>query len=145
MKIDWFPDLPPEVVEAVRPALERHRRLLPPWLQTLHVKYSPENDCTACTSASVEYRWASITFKASFLMDSPEEREDTIVHELLEVALAPVRSFTDDLIDRLLKDDDPKFHGWAEEHFMRACEGVIQDLAWGLAQPEGKPEPQWIG
>lgn len=138
-EITWDGDAPAEVRAIVEPVLARYTHLMPPWLQRLHLAYDPNgNHCTADADSSPEYRWAKITLRSAFILETPEEREATIVHELIEVALSPVRTFTDDLIDRLLREDAPKFHGWTEEHFMRVTEGVIQDLTRGLVGREGR-------
>ncbi len=131
-RIVWNADTPAEIFDAAEPLVEKWRHLLPPWCSMVYMMYSLEdqNGASAVITACPEYRWVRIALCPPFLAD--EDREATIVHELLEAALSPMRSFAEDLLERVIKPEAPIFHGWAENQLTNAAEGVIQDLTRSL-------------
>lgn len=87
--------------------------------------------------ANYAYRWASIRVHPGWL-DTPEwDRRQAVIHELLHVFLAPLANYAECEIDRLLKDEAPKYHGSVRAELTDRLEGAIQDLATVLRDREG--------
>jgi hypothetical protein len=85
----WFDETcSTEEISAIRPLLEKHQAMIPPWLDTLHVEcmtHEPDEPrCLASMRAEPEYRRAKLTVYALWLSELPHQREQTLVHRIEE-------------------------------------------------------------
>jgi hypothetical protein len=128
----WFDDTcSPEETGAIRPLLEKHQRIIPPWIDTVRVECrthdAEEPQCLASMHAQTEYRRAKLTIFALWLGELPEHREQTIVHELLHLYTHAQRLFTKDVI--ILATAEHKTMGdYLREQERKVNEGATEDL-----------------
>lgn len=123
-QIEWEPDIPDEIKEAIDPFLTEFLWLLPPWLQSLTLGYRcRQTDDAAITTVNKSYRWAVVTIGSPYLLYNNEERRDAIIHEILHMVQAPLQH----VVERLLKGDEESFE---YKTYRDALECVITDLAY---------------
>lgn len=136
LRVVWT-ETPSEVRNPLETLLEEWGFLIPPWVQSLGVRYFAtrlENGeanfhATAAMDAEPEYRQARLLIYGEWLVQSAADRERDIVHEMLHLALAPMVLEHQDVIERLFEDGSaPKFQAYMEEQWRQVYEGAVQDL-----------------
>lgn len=129
MTVRYYPDVPAEIIEAVRPILDRWSHLAPAWCHDLRVCYSSESAGTTLCSIGIspEYRNAALTVYPAWLTEDPEKREAAIRHELIHIALEPTVAFVSDALKRLLPKDE-RLREWLRDKWRQAFEGSVCDL-----------------
>ncbi|MBW6457419.1 MAG: hypothetical protein K0A98_16175 [Trueperaceae bacterium] len=138
LKILWG-YCPTEVRAALRPILVDYLWLVPPWCQSLYVRWEgkPEDpDSNASSSAQPEYRQAQLSVHPGWLAEIHATRVHNVIHELVHVPVAPMVVEHEDLAERLL-DDAPRFRGYAQEQWRRSFECAVQDIATAIGQLPG--------
>jgi hypothetical protein len=83
----WEPDFPADLRVIVEPILLRWLPLLPTWCQEFRVRYRGDNENTAQVNVSHRNRWAILTITGNWLDEPESEREESLIHELVHVAL----------------------------------------------------------
>jgi hypothetical protein len=134
----WLDDtVAPEEAGAIRPYLEKHHALIPPWCESIHVAClvnDAENvGCTCQIKTEEEYRRAHLTVFAAWLGEPPEYREQAIVHELLHLYTERQRVFAADLI-RLYGAENPAMRSHLFEQLRKANEATTEDLTLMLTR-----------
>ena len=133
-KFVYTPQIPKEVLSAVKETLEKYESLIPGWVKYVNVAWNP-NPSEAGTSAESRgdyaYRWAAIHLCPSFLDENEAEREDTIIHELVHVMLFPLTNYYHDLVGYL--DDQPeKVRDFIRSQTIEKMESVTVDVTTSL-------------
>lgn len=150
LRVTWM-DVPWEIREPVTEALRRWGFLIPAAIETLGVEYwqgQTDNDgkavnASAAMNAQSEYRQAFLSIYGGWLMDSEDERQRSILHEILHIPIAPMADGHKDAIERLLHDA-PVFQGYAIEQWRVATEGAVQDLRNALWDLKTTPRIELI-
>jgi hypothetical protein len=130
-------DMPAEYRRAVEPLIRRHGGKLPLWVATLSVRFSRDTEdgqAVAFMCVDYEYRQARITLTPVFLLDTPANRERTVIHEFLHAAQAPVRTFVADVLATYVEDDDVRKLLFSQYH--RLEEGCVQDATFAFKPPK---------
>lgn len=86
---------------------------------------SEREDYFAATAPSEQYRTASIKFDPDFAAKRPEEAVQTIVHELLHIAMRDV----DSAVEAATAELHPAAAGQASKRYTHAVEGFVDALA----------------
>jgi hypothetical protein len=98
--------VPPEVKAMIEPLLDKHRRFLPRWVESVRFIFRPQDDekpgKVAQCSAYYHYRSAEITIFSRFQYMDQAERENDFAHELLHVTTAPLVEYCESVVNRLL-------------------------------------------
>jgi hypothetical protein len=99
----WFDEsCSPEEIGALRPILRKHERIVPPWIDKVHVECrvngGETQDCIAEITTQAEYRRALLTVFSLWLNETPEHREHCIVHELIHAYTHAQRVFAKDAV-----------------------------------------------
>ena len=140
-KFEFLGEWPVEAKAAVEPSLADLEWLVPAWCDSVSIRWSPISD-TGDESASAtcqwayEYRWARIDIHPCFLSDPPKDRRSGLIHELLHVFIGPLSQYAEEMADRLIKDDAPKFHATVREELRVRNESAVQDLAHAILARE---------
>lgn len=120
----------PDLRRAIEPLIKKHAHLVPSWCHVLHCNFSTEGaeeGVVASITPMTEYRKAYLYVHAGFLTDDAEEREHSIVHELLHLQVAPLESLVSQLIKSTITPDSTLAE-WSWEERRRATESVVEDL-----------------
>lgn len=118
-------DLPPQISKVVAPIIAKHKGLLPTWCHTVHLVMTNE-PCRAACESKPEYRGAQIQIGPLFMNDPDEERENTIVHELIHVTLSPLDQLAYSLAPQPGVNQEAS--DMACEAIRRALEGCVSDF-----------------
>lgn len=132
----WKEDVPAEIKAALQPHLDRWLGHAPTWCHEVIVHWAGEASDGAdlrCEPVQ-EYRWARVTVYGSFLSRSLRDRSESVLHEMLHIALAPSDLVVHSLLD-VLKEKVPELHAWANEQFRLAKESAVCDLTRAIAGP----------
>lgn len=128
----WFDDsCSPEEIGALKPLLLRHEKLLPQWLDACHVRCETHDSdaptCIAAMTTQMEYRRAHLFVYALWLNETPEHREQAIVHECMHLYTHAQRIFTKDVI--ILATPENKHLGdYLREQERTTNESTTEDL-----------------
>jgi hypothetical protein len=99
----WFDEsCSPEEIGALTPILAKHERILPPWIDKVHVECRingrDTENCIAEVTTRAEYRRIGLTVYSLWLNETPEHREHAIVHELMHAYTNGQRIFSQDAV-----------------------------------------------
>lgn len=139
-KFEYIGDWPDEPKAAVVSAIEGLEWLVPAWCQSFVIRWEPvpaegtDGTDSASCCISYEYRWATVTIRPCFLSSPIPERREAMIHELLHVFIGPLAEYAETMVDRLLKEDSPKFHAATREELRIRNEGATQDLAHAISK-----------
>lgn len=132
-RIRYAKDIPPEMLAAIKPYVERFAWMLPPWMQYIRVRYEDaDGEGTAIsTVCNHEYRWGDVTFYACWLEVDDEEREVDVMHDFLHLSTNPIHDHARNTIKALMGEGElaEKFFAVEEERLRELHEGMVQDLA----------------
>jgi len=137
-KFKFLGEWPAESRAAVEPSLAGLEWLVPGWCETVWIAWASvprdnlEAEASATTSIEYPYRWAKIVVRPGFLDESVERRRSALIHELLHVFIGPLAEYAEQMADRLMKDDAPKFHETVREELRVRHESAVQDLAYAI-------------
>lgn len=127
----------PEEERALRPYLARHQRLLPPWIDNVHVECkingTGDEQCTAAIQTHAEYRRARLTIFSLWLSEPPEKREQAIVHELMHLYTNGQRVFIKDMV-LLTTAENASLRDYLEEQLRKVNESTTEDLTLLLSR-----------
>jgi hypothetical protein len=130
MRIEYDPGIPAEYRAAIEPLIERHRWVLPGWVQMLYVEFY-HDDASLSTLTRVEYRKVSLRIHPPFLSQCEASRSDDVLHEFLHAPLEAMRDVVFSLLDATGADD--ALRKWAEEQLRVANEMAVCDLTHAIA------------
>lgn len=143
LAVDWS-GLPDAVRPLIVAELSPWLWLVPGWCATLTVAWSDDSHgALAETLCEMEYRRGKVTVSPALLSQPRSRRGESLVHELVHVAMWPLSSVADSLAERLTVDGAP-LRGLAEEEVRQGCEGACEDLAraiWTRCSVEGDSSP----
>jgi hypothetical protein len=127
-KLRFSPNVAPEVREAIEPHLVKWAFLIPGWCHELNVAWNDRDTEHGALSISVfyEYRNADLDVHANFLTQ-PAHREQSVVHELLHLSLAPITQVAETLRDALVAEVSA-LEPWATEMIRQGEESTTCDL-----------------
>lgn len=137
-KFEFLGEWPAEARSAVEPSLAGLEWLVPGWCETVWIAWASvprdntEAESSATTGIEYPYRWAKITVRPGFLDDTARDRRSALIHELLHVFIGPLAEYAEQMADRLIKDDAPKFHETVREELRVRHESAVQDLAHAI-------------
>lgn len=124
-KIEWIvsPEQQPTIESALIPAL----RFVPPWLQSLTVRYDPSEENLAAIHVQPEYRHANLRIGNAWFSEIEEERAVALLHEVLHCHIEALAVVYDGLMQATTEEGPLKT--WAAEAWRRAEEAVVCDLS----------------
>ena len=128
----WQP-MPEGIRTMLEPYVTKHLHVAPVWCRKLTIGYATSSDAVrtlAEITTDCEYRQASVVFYSLMLMEPEIERERTVLHELLHIAVAPLSDWTHSMISDLVEDGAMKSHLLKEA--TQRMEGTVQDLMYSL-------------
>jgi hypothetical protein len=135
VKLIWR-EMPKEVRRIVEPLVKKHLHLLPPWCIQLSIKYGETKDdierAVAYIEVEPQYLQARLTICRLYLEQDDYNRESTIVHELLHVAIAPIQSFMEHLM-KIYVAEESEVATWRDNFNTEVIEGVVQSLMHSLS------------
>jgi len=128
----WFDEsCSMEEIGALRPILRKHERILPPWIDAIHVecKTADWEDRTAVASITclAEYRRAHLCIYSLWLGQEPEFREHSIVHELVHTLTHGQRIYANDVV-LLLTSEKSDLKNYLREQERKVNEATTEDL-----------------
>lgn len=124
----WEPDFPPDVRAIVEPHLMRWLPLLPTWCQEFRVRYRGDEDATLRIVTNHRNRWAMLVISGNWLDEPESEREQSIIHELIHVALEPFCTAAGRIVEDLTQEGTP-LRSLADSMFTDGLECSVDDLA----------------
>jgi hypothetical protein len=128
-KFVYSEQIPEEVKPAIKEILDKYECLVPSWVNYVNVSWSAvprERNASAESMGDYAYRWATIFICPLFLDESPTEREDTIIHELVHVVLFPLTNYYAQIIGSL--DEQPeKVQNFMDIQLSEKIEAVTVD------------------
>lgn len=130
MTITWHRSLPPEIEAEVRPLVDRYAYLIPGWMRELTVRYAvdtPDGSYVADINIQPEYRQATLRLVPKWRDCDAAFKEQTIIHELIHLSLAPMDAWTQTLITKTVPDEG--LRDTLSEDWRRAHEGATEDLS----------------
>lgn len=111
--------------------------LLGDWL--LELSFDPYlTDASAKVDSPLFQRRATVTLGAPFLDEGPEDRRDTLVHELLHLVVMPAWQYTDELLEQEMSSKTARV-AWLA--FTGHMESSIDHLARLMAPGMPLPPP----
>ncbi len=134
-KFFYSETIPAEVLPAIKDKLSKYESLIPGWVQEVRVYWngasSGDKVISGEASGDVAYRWARIVLCPAFLDETQSDREDTAIHELTHIILAPLTNFYAQILHYL--DDQPdKVRDFIDAQMSERVEGVTVDLTTAL-------------
>lgn len=128
-----------EEAKALRHCYAKHKWLLPDWCAQLRFKSRPTGDGSAngtYTTAEItgddSYRYATVHVFPMWIKQSKDEQSRDIIHEFVHVALMPMVTYGDDLVESFCGE------GREAEHInktrTRFLEGTVEDLTNAIAR-----------
>ncbi len=127
-------DFPEWLKPQVENLLGEFAWLLPTWLQRLFVGYSAEDaDNSAKINVQKDWRFARLTFCASYIKNEDKIRRDDLAHELIHSFISPLKNYAVEVIEKLCKGDDLLFEIIKAELISRN-EQVTQDFAYAITK-----------
>lgn len=93
LKTTYLRDVPPEVHSVVQPLLDLWAALIAPtWVHEVFVAWNDNDrqEDVAEVQTDVPYHLIRISLGAQFLTQPDDDREKTILHELVHAQLAPI-------------------------------------------------------
>lgn len=127
VKIVWD-KVPAETKEALEPHLRRWMPLLPTWCQEFAIEWQPMNDSRMAVRVNYRNRSAVLILTPLWLSDSPEERANSLRHELVHVLLTPLMDAVGSIIDSNTEKNTPA-RKMADEMYNLALESSVEDAA----------------
>lgn len=108
--------------------------LVPAWCQALFVELHHYEDNSAIrTAIQYEYRTASMSFNASWLLELPEQKQEMVIHDLLHISTSVYVDYAEATLKQLCpKDEARKFNEHILEESRIRCESMVQDLAHSI-------------
>ncbi|MFW6085015.1 MAG: hypothetical protein ACODAA_07370, partial [Gemmatimonadota bacterium] len=107
MTITYDPRFPADLRRIVDAHLERWAGLIPTWCQEFTVRYEPSYDRRMAGRINYRNRWAELIVTGQWFDDDPGERECSLVHELIHVALEPLVDPVGRIIEDVTAEDTP--------------------------------------
>ena len=130
MKLEWAKGVPKEVKAAAKPYFDLYRNVVPSWCRVVTVAYQQQPplspDSVADSASQVEYRQATIQLHGGWLNESEDDRERTVLHELVHIAVAPMYAIPEKLLECV---QDSAARAVLEDQWRAAVEGVVCDVA----------------
>lgn len=123
---------PPEAAAAASEALSDLEWLVPDWCPSVTLRWqvlSGDRQAVMSNDTDPTYRLAVVYFHPAFLSEPVRDRRHSAIHELLHVFVGPLALAAENLADRLLKEEAPKFHDQARADITHWHESAVQDLA----------------
>lgn len=137
-RIKYATNIPPEVLTAIRPHIERWAWLIPAWMQSITIKYAnDEDDGTAiATIVNPEYRWGVMTFYPAWLEEDREVREVDVIHDLLHLSTNPIFDHACNAIKALIGEGEKAeaFFAIEENRLRELHEAMVQDIAHAIQE-----------
>lgn len=124
----WESDVPPEIRAAVEPLLQRWWVMVPGWCEEFTVKYSAKRDARMAVSVNYRNRWALLIVTGQWLQDAPEERENSLRHELVHILVEPLTAGVRRIIEDTLEAGTPTME-LCDSIFTDGMEAAVEDLA----------------
>lgn len=112
--------LEPDVAFAVR--------MSPRWVDTVTVRYDPEERDLCTVASSVEYRNVAVVVGAGYFAQTPTERRWAVTHEFVHGHIEPLALLYESLVEATTDEDAP-LRKWAKEQWRQAEEGCVCDFA----------------
>ncbi len=134
----WDIGIPPNIRPAIETALHPALAAAPSWCGELSVFYQTagENGGMAEMFMHPEYRRASLYVYAPWLALTVPERAEVVQHEVVHLAVQPMKNAMDDLLEAF-PDAPPPLQQWARKQFRRAMEGAVCDLTAAVCRARG--------
>ena len=90
LTIRFEPDVPDEIKDFVEPILEKSKGFIPGWVEEFLIQYEPRRDARMPMRVSYRARYAVLVMTGLALTETQSERENTLLHELVHILLAPL-------------------------------------------------------
>lgn len=135
----WMDNERPDVRAMIEPVLSQCFALVPGWVEELTVYYDSDPqtpDAIAACRILPEYRRVAVRVFPRWFNCGPAERLETLQHEILHIAVHPMKNALDDLLDTWTDAPEP-VKVWGREVFRRAMESAVCDLSHGVLRLRG--------
>ena len=108
--------------------------LVPAWCHELFVDlHRYEDDSAISTAIQYDYRTASMSFNAGWLLERPEHKQEMVIHDLLHISTSVYVDYAHGTFKRLCPEDEAKkFNEHILEESRMRCESMVQDLAHSI-------------
>lgn len=126
IRVEWIvtdeqrATLEPDVAFAVR--------MVPRWVDTVTVRYDPDEQELCSVGSAVEYRCVGVTVGDGYFSQDSSERRWAITHELVHGHIEPLANAFMSLLNATTEEDSPLYK-WAKEQWRQAEEGCVCDFA----------------
>lgn len=134
--IRWADDFPADLRPLVEPHLLRWFGLVPTWCQEFIVRYDSDRDARMAMRVNYRNRWAVLIVTGQWFDSPASERESTVIHELLHVAMEPLTSAISRIIEDTLEVGTPVYD-LADSMFTDGMEASVEDLARAILRVHG--------
>lgn len=126
--IRWEPDFPADLRPSVEPHLLRWAGLIPTWCQEFIVRYNSQQDGRMAAHVNYRNRWAVLIVTPEWFDSPEEERENSVLHELVHIGMEPLSSAVDRIIRDTLEEGSP-LRELADGMFTDGMEASVEDMA----------------
>lgn len=130
-------DFPPDLIPSVTHLLARYQHLLPTWCHDLTVRYKRNEKLSGLIKVEPEYRRACLFISGAFVREDAIDRENTIAHELLHVALWPLYKRAEALAEMLCEGDEAGKKDLLAQ-LVELNEAAVCDLTRSVTEGAGK-------
>lgn len=127
-----------DIPEAVLPELQKYVEpldfLIPNWCSQVFIGWQDVNrsdpDTSINCSVYYDYRWARITFYASWLQVREENKREQVMHDIIHICLHPICGYVRSILKILVDEKEAaKFNASILEQVRERTEAVTEDLA----------------
>lgn len=132
-ELEFDSDVPEEIKKPIFDLFCKYRIVYPATCRILHVAFDaePNDSASLSTNGRPEYGFMKIWVKPNWLKHNEEAREKTFAHEVAHALLWPMQVFTEQLLDHLVKDDNP-LKELTQVRLTNSEEIVVQELGEAL-------------
>ncbi|KKN88104.1 hypothetical protein LCGC14_0251760 [marine sediment metagenome] len=130
VEVTYMGDWPDDVKATISLEFDPMVFLLPSWCRSLFIYFEnePTERQAAAVSTNYEGRHINMFVRPNWFMETADDRERVLLHEITHTHTQPIRNVFSDAI----AGQDEQFRDFAWARFKETWEGAVEDLAWTL-------------
>lgn len=122
--IEWL--MSEEMRRQIEPFFLRALHFLPPWTQSLTVRYDPTESDPCTIGVHSEYRMAHVQIGDSWFAETEPNKLKDFVHEIAHLHTGGLSAAFKALLESTTEEDSP-LRKWANEQWRLAEEACVSD------------------
>ncbi len=93
--------------------------------------YSTENSSSIATTVNDEYRWIQVNFYSCWLLESPKDKQDAVIHECVHFFVNPLYHQARRIVAATCGGNE-EMKNFAYGELQKTIESVTQDLTYSI-------------